>query len=73
MLQKIVSILSKYTKINPSKITEETALIADLGLCSYDVVCIVADFEDEFNIEIPDKDIKLFQTVKDIVEYINEA
>lgn len=73
MLKKIVDILSKYTKTDSSLISEHTVLTSDLGLSSYDVVNIVADFEDTFDIEIPDKDIRKFQTVKDILEYIETA
>ncbi len=73
MLQKIITILSKYTKADPTLINQDTVLTADLGLSSYDVVSLVTDFEDEFDIEIPDKDIKLFQTVNDIVNYIEAS
>lgn len=73
MLQKTITILSKYTKADSSSITEDTVLTYDLGLSSYDVVSLITDFEDEFDIEIPDKDIRLFQTVKDIVNYIEAS
>lgn len=72
MLQIIIAILSKYTKTDSSLITEDTILTSDLGLSSYDVVSLVADFEDEFDIEIPDKDLRIFQTVKDIILYIED-
>lgn len=70
MLSKIVNILGKYVKVDPSTITEDTVFTSDLGLNSYDVVSIIADFEDEFDIEIPDKEIKKFQTVKDVMDYL---
>ncbi len=72
MLNQIKQILSKYTKTDLSLITEDTILTSDLGLSSYDVVSLVADFEDEFDIEIPDKDLRIFQTVKDIILYIED-
>ena len=72
MLEKIVSILARYSKFDPSLISEQTILTSDLGLSSFDVVSLVSDFEDEFDIEIPDKDIRLFQSVKDIIEYIKK-
>ncbi len=70
MLKKVIEILAKYTKEEILNINENTILTSDLGLSSYDVVSIVTDFEDAFDIEIPDKDIKKFQTVRDIVEYL---
>lgn len=70
MLEKIVSILGKYVKVDSSTIKEDTVFTSDLGLNSYDVVSIIADFEDEFDVEIPDKEIKTFQTVKDVLDYL---
>lgn len=70
MLSAIQNILSKYTTVNKNEITENSVLTADLGLSSFDVVSIVSDFEDEFDIEIPDRDIRKIVTVKDIIGYI---
>ncbi len=71
MLNKIANILSNYSKKPASDINEDTVLTSDLGLSSYDVVRIVTDFEDSFDIEIPDKEISKFQTVKDIIDYLS--
>ena len=37
---------------------------------SLDLVDLVAAFEEKYNIEILDKDIKNLQTVNDIIKYI---
>ena len=47
-------------------------LVNDLELESLDVVDLVVAFEKEFNIKIDDKDIKQFQTVEDIVKYLEK-
>ena len=49
---------------------DKTNLVKDLELESLDLVDLVAAFEDEFKVEILDKDIKNLQTVEDIVNYI---
>ena len=67
MLEKIAEILSKYTK---EEITIEATLVNDLGLSSFDIVSIVTAFEDEFDIEISDRDIRKLVSVADIMEYI---
>lgn len=68
MLNKIELILSRYTDYK--EIKESSMLEADLGLSSFDVVSIITEFEDEFHIEIPDRDIGKFVSVKDIIEYL---
>ena len=51
----------------------DTVIIADLGLNSLDLVNLVTDIEDEFDVEIPDRAIKFFKTVKDVIRFIEEA
>lgn len=72
MLEKVRDILSKYTKADRDYITESAVLTADLGLSSFDIVSIVTEFEDEFDIEIPDRDIRKMVTVSDILAYLKE-
>ena len=69
MFDKVKKILEYYTE---SEIKEDSSLVADLGLSSLDIVSIVADFEDEFNIKIEDKDIFNFLNVDDILKYLEE-
>jgi len=70
MLESIASILSNVADIDPKSITPEHDLIDGLGLSSLDIVNLIVMFEDEFNIEIPDRQIMKFVTVGDVVEYI---
>jgi acyl carrier protein len=51
MLEKVIKILAEYTEADVSSITEESRLVADLGLSSLDVINVVVAFEDEFGIE----------------------
>jgi acyl carrier protein len=72
MFEKIKEILSDFTEMEISDMTADTKLTADMGLNSLDVVNIVVAFEDEFDIEIPDRDIKNFHTIGDIVAYLED-
>ena len=69
MFDRVKKILENYTE---SEIKEDSSLVGDLGLSSLDIVSIVADFEDEFNIKIEDKDIFNFLNVDDILKYLEE-
>ncbi len=68
MFEQVKEILLNYA--NVTEITENGLLDADLGLSSFDVVSIVTDFEDKFQIEIPDRDTRKFISVKDILDYL---
>ena len=72
MLDKVISIISEYQDIPADTIHADSHLVNDLGFTSYDVVSLVGKFEDEFDIEVPDRKIKLMKTVDDIVKFIEE-
>ena len=67
MLDKVKEILSKYTE---EKITAESTFADDLMLTSLDVISIIVDIEDEFDIEISDEDVLGMITVGDLVQYL---
>ena len=73
MLNKVISIISEYQDIPADTIHADSHLVNDLGFTSYDVVSLVGKFEDEFDIEVPDRKIKLMKTVDDIVKFIEAA
>lgn len=54
----------------PDKISKETSFVNDLGADSLDTVELVMEFEDEFEISIPDEDAENIQTVGAAVDYI---
>ena len=70
MFEKVVGILGDF--VDGGDIKMESALVEDLGLSSLDVINIVAAFEDEFGIEVPERVIPTLRTVKDIVEYLEK-
>ena len=72
MFDKTVEILKEYIDNSGCEVTMDSSLVDDLGLSSLEVINIVADFEDEFNIELPDRIIPNLRTVGDIVNYLEE-
>lgn len=71
MFERTVNILKEYVE-SDCKLTKESTLVDDLGLSSLEVINIVAAFEDEFEIEIPDHVIPSLRTIGDIVNYLEE-
>lgn len=70
MLELIQGIISKVTGKN--NITPDTDFIIDLKLNSFDIINIICEFEDHFDISIPTRDVWQLHKVSDVVEYINK-
>lgn len=70
VFEKIRKIISEQVDIEEEKITMETSLLKDLEADSLEAVEILMEISDEFVIEISDEEAEKFQTVGDIVEYV---
>lgn len=73
MIEKLTEIIREYTGNNDINVTENTYMIADLGLNSLDLVNLACEVEDEFDIEIPDRAITTFKTVGDVLDFIGNS
>lgn len=68
--EKVIEIISEQMGTDKSEITRETSFINDLNADSLDTVELVMEFEDEFNMSIPDEEAEKIQTVGAAVDYI---
>ncbi|MDN4164816.1 acyl carrier protein [Cytophagales bacterium LB-30] len=67
---KIKGILMEKLGIKESEITPEASFIKDLGIDSLDYAELVMEFEQTFNIRIPDEDAEQLQTLALAAQYI---
>lgn len=70
MIEKLQEILTDITGDDTIVITEETNILSDIEINSYELIDIVCRVEDEFGVEITDKQAKSFQTVGDIIAFL---
>ena len=70
MIEKLQEIVRSFTDDEAVVITGDTVLLTDLGLNSYALVEMVCRVEEEFGIEIPDRKIRTFKKVQDVLDYI---
>ena len=68
--EKVIDIVCEQMGATRDKITDETSFINDLGADSLDTVELVMEFEDEFDLNIPDEEAEKIQTVGDAITYI---
>ena len=68
--ETIRDIIVEQLGVDASLVTEDTNLMKDLEADSLDAVEIIMAIESQFDIEIPDEEAEKFQTVEDLVEYV---
>lgn len=73
MREKILDILAETAGVPVSDLRDDTRLIADLGLTSFDLADIVVTAEEEFGIVIPDSRFPEIQTVGDVIRVLEEV
>ncbi len=69
---KVVGIVSEQLGVPKEEVTRESSFVDDLKADSLDVVELVMEFEDEFEVTIPDDDYEKIRTVGNAIDYIDE-
>ncbi|KAJ8565736.1 hypothetical protein K7X08_008312 [Anisodus acutangulus] len=70
VINRVLDVIKCYPKVEPSKVTPEVHFEKDLGLDSLDTVEIVMALEEEFKLEIPDKEAVRIESCEQAIEYI---
>ena len=70
--EKVVKIIVDKLGVKESEVTPEATFTGDLGADSLDTVELVMAFEKAFGIQVADEDAEKFQTVGDVINYIEE-
>ena len=72
MFDKVQAILAKQLRLDPAKITPESLIMKDLGADSLDILQLLMRIEDEYGLVIPDQALAKFETVGDVVSYLEK-
>ena len=67
--QKVIDIVVEQLDVSRDQVSMETRFVDDLGADSLDQAELVMEFEDEFDLDIPENDESI-RTVGDAVKYI---
>ncbi len=71
-LLKLKKILVNYTDLDIEEITIDSKLMLDLGLTSFDFVCLSASIEEDLGIQMEIDQMTDVETVKDIYQYLEK-
>ena len=69
---KVKKIIEEKLSVNVDQITNDAKFAEDLKADSLDTVELVMEFEDEFELSIPDEEAEKIQTVGQAIDYIRE-
>ncbi|MCK5126042.1 MAG: acyl carrier protein [candidate division Zixibacteria bacterium] len=69
--EKVKEIVMDKLNVTAEQVTIEASFVEDLGADSLDQAELVLALEDEFNLQISDKDSENLKTVGSAIEYIN--
>ena len=70
--EKVIGIVASQLDVEKEKIKPETSFINDLGADSLDIVELVMEFEEAFDMSIPDEDAEQLRTVGDAITYLKK-
>ena len=70
VFEKVREIIVEQLGVDESDVTMDTHLMKELEADSLDAVEIIMAIEDEYGIEIPDEDAEKFQSVSDLVKFV---
>lgn len=72
MIEKLREVICHFVDIDPNSLTEDTNIRTELGLNSLELVNIAVAIEDEFDVEIPDREVINIETLGDAAKLIEK-
>ena len=72
ILEKIKEVVADKLDADPSDVTDESRFMEDLGADSANVMILVMDLEQEFDIVVEDDVLGNIKTVGDIIDYLEK-
>ena len=68
--ERIIQIVCDNLGVNKEQVTRNTSFQEDIGADSLDIVELVMELEEEFEITIPDEEAEKIKTVGQAIDYI---
>ena len=73
IFNRVQAIVAEQLDVDSKKVTLDANFAIDLGADSLDTVELVMAIEEEFDIEIPDKDAEQISTLQQAVDFIQQS
>lgn len=73
VFETVSKLIADQLKVSADKVVPEARLVEDLGADSANIMVLIMDLEDEYQLQVEDSAITELKTVGDIVTYIEKA
>lgn len=70
VFETVSKLIADQLKVDPQKVVADARLVEDLGADSANIMVLIMDLEDEFQMQVEDSAITTLKTVGDVVQYI---
>jgi acyl carrier protein len=70
--ERVIDIVAEQVGVDKDKITKDSHFVNDLGADSLDIVEMIMELEEEFDISIPEDAAEKIQRVGEAVDYIEK-
>lgn len=71
MFEQVKEILARQLRVSPDRVTLDAQIKKDLGADSVDILQLLMRLEDDYGITIPDQELAKFETVGDVVNFLD--
>ena len=71
--ERVIEIVASQLGVDKEKVSRESSFVNDLGADSLDMVELVMELEEEFDIDIPEDSADKIETVGQAIDYLEEA
>ena len=70
MFEQLKEMIRNYVQVADEDIDRDSRFVEDLGFNSYEFMCLVGEVEDEFDIEVEEREAAKIKTVQEALDYI---
>ncbi len=70
IFEEVQQLLARQLRLDPAQVQMESQIKKDLGADSLDILQLLIRIEDDYGVTIPDEELATFNTVADVVAYL---
>jgi acyl carrier protein len=70
--EKVIKVVMEQLDVTKEECVLEASFIDDLGADSLDIVELLMEMEEAFEIEIADEELEKIATIKDVVDFLKQ-